>query len=305
VTQPSVVPYSVNSPLWSDGTIKSRFIAIPGDNPKIDFNPTRSWGFPNDTVLVKSFGLETIEGKPESQRWIETRFLTKQQNEWVGYSYLWNDDQTDASLVAKEGIDREFTIQTASGERKFAWHYPSRTECMVCHSRAASFVLGLSTPQLNRDHNYGTRTENQLTVLARLGLLRGVDTIDAAKHERLADPYDTKAPLEARAKSYLHSNCAICHVEAGGGNAQMQLEFSTALDKMKIVDVPPYHDRFGLADARLIAPGHPERSVLLHRVAMRGRGQMPQLATTLVDRQAVEMLTEWIKGLDSKAESVK
>lgn len=345
VTKPSLIPYSVNAPLWSDGSIKSRFMAIPGTDPKIDFSLTKAWGFPNNTVLVKSFGLEMIEGDPASQRWIETRLLTRQQNEWIGYSYLWNDEQTDATLVAKEGADREYTITTATGPRKLPWHYPSRTECMVCHSRAAAFVLGLSTPQLNRDHDYGGHVENQLTVLERMNLFRDQDWFgDTRNHlrerlkksglddkavadqiaamiatrgqrvpvrsnllslanddyERLADPYNPKEPLEARAKAYLHSNCAICHVEAGGGNAQMQLDFATSLEKMKILDQAPYHDKFGLTDARLIVPGHPERSVLLHRVSIRGRGQMPQLATTIVDKPAVEMLTEWIKQLPNK-----
>ncbi len=304
ITHPSLVPYSVNSPLWSDGSFKARSIAIPGDNPKIDFTATKAWGFPNETVLVKSFGLEMVEGDSGSQRWIETRFLTKQQNEWIGYSYVWNDDQTDATLVAKQGLDREFTIKTVDGSRKLPWHYPSRTECMVCHSRAAAFVLGLSTPQMNRDHDYGGSVQNQLSVLERLGLFPSVGADDRQrlrddpkKFERLADPYDPRETLEARAKSYLHSNCAICHVEAGGGNSQMQLEFATALDKMKIINEVPKHDKFAMPEARLIAPGHPEQSVLLHRMSIRGRGQMPQLATTLVDKPAVEMLTEWIKQM--------
>lgn len=343
VTSPSLIPYSVNAPLWSDGSIKSRFIAIPGDNPKIDFTLTKSWGFPNETVLVKSFGLELVEGDPASQRWIETRFLTKQQNEWVGYSYRWNDDQTDAVLVPKEGQDHQFVIKTTSGNKTLPWHYPSRTECMVCHSRAATFVLGLNTLQMNRLHDYGDGLiENQLTVLERLHLFKEMDWAGEARnrlredlkqaglddkaigdnlaalntrgdqrparrsellslandrYQRLADPYDPREPLEARARSYLHSNCAICHVEAGGGNAQMQLEFATSLAKMKIIDEAPQHDKFGLNDARIISPGHPERSVLLQRMSLRGRGQMPQLATTLVDKPAVEMLTEWIKQM--------
>lgn len=351
VTQPSLIPYSVNSPLWSDGSIKSRFIAIPGDHPKIDFTQAKAWGFPNDTVLVKSFGLEMIEGEPASQRWIETRFLTKQQNEWVGYTYRWNDDQTDAVLVAKEGQDREFTIKAANGTKTLPWHYPSRTECMVCHSRAATFVLGLNTLQMNRAHDYGEGVvENQLTVLERLGLFKEMDWAGEArrrlredlkqagledkaideklaglnprgdqrpaarssllafandKFQKLADPYDPREKLEARARSYLQSNCAICHVEAGGGNAQMQLEFITALPKMKIIDEAPQHDKFGLNDARLVAPGHPERSVLLHRVSIRGRGQMPQLATTLVDKPAVEMLTEWIRQMPATSEGAR
>ena len=101
-------------------------------------------------------------------------------------------------------------------------------------------------------------------------------------------------------RSYLHVNCSSCHVEAGGGNAQMQLEFATELAKMKIVDEPPLHHKFGIEDARIVAPGHPERSVLLHRLAHRGpgTGQMPQLATYVVDEAAVKLVREWITTLE-------
>jgi hypothetical protein len=116
----------------------------------------------------------------------------------------------------------------------------------------------------------------------------------------LVDPYDSKADLTMRARSYLHSNCSQCHVEAGGGNAQIDLEFTTALDKTKIFDVRPQHHTFNLPDARLVAPGHPERSVLLHRLSHRKEGHMPPLATSMVDRDAVEMLREWIRQMPKK-----
>lgn len=345
-----VIPYSVNSPLWSDGAHKERFLALPATTRKagkaeptlIDPAGHKSWELPDKTVLVKSFALETEEGQPESRRWIETRFMVRQDNEWVGYSYLWNDDQTDAELVASAGADREYSIRTPQGERRLKWRYPSRAECMVCHSRAARFVLGVSTPQLNRDHDYGGVVENQLSVFEKLGLLKvnyrndiheqlkkplkaaGVDDKDLNakvqeqiatrgqrelpgvnallsfspdQYPRLANPYDEKAGLAARARSYLHVNCSICHIEAGGGNAQMQLEFATADDKTKLFDQKPLHHTFGIEDARLIAPGRPDRSVLLHRIALRGPGQMPQLATNVVDEQAVTLMREWIASL--------
>jgi mono/diheme cytochrome c family protein len=121
--------------------------------------------------------------------------------------------------------------------------------------------------------------------------------LDPANIEKLVDPYDAAQSLDLRARSYLHSNCSQCHVEAGGGNAQMELEFTTARDKMKLFDVRPVHHSYGIADARLIAPGEPDRSVLLQRVARRGQGQMPQLATTIVDEEAVKMLREWIRQM--------
>lgn len=361
--QPGVIPYSVNSPLWSDGAHKERFIAIPhkeGEDMRIDFSTPRGWNFPDETVLIKSFAIETVEGDPKSRRWIETRFLTKQSGEWEGYSYLWNDEQTDATLVEADGLDREFQIQVPrspehpDGLRRQVWRYPSRTECMVCHSRAANFVLGLTQLQMNKDHDYGGVVDNQLRVLERLGMLkvnyhgeaiaklretaaakaraagltekkaidafaaefvskyghsrdqRGVQptsllTFSPEKYPRLPNPYDASQPLEARARSYLHANCSICHVEAGGGNARMELEFTRPLSETRLIDEPPMHHKFDLPDARLIAPGHPERSVLLHRIRHRGpgTGQMPQLATSLVDREAVKLIEAWIRELKS------
>jgi hypothetical protein len=269
--------------------------------------------------------------------------LTNQQGEWFGYSYAWDDNQTDAALVDAKGQDREFGIKVPrskehpDGMRKQTWHYPSRSECLVCHSRAANWVLGLSSVQMNRDHDYGGTRDNQLRVLERLGLLRvppeeakasirdaleaqglskkeaeaAVDkmastakpgtspfsTFPVDRYRRLVDPADAKSGVAARARSYLHANCAQCHVEAGGGNAQMELEFTTALDKARILDVKPVHDAFGLPDARLLAPGHPERSVLLHRMAHRGAGHMPPLATSMVDDDAVRLLRAWTSEL--------
>jgi hypothetical protein len=345
--EPALIPYSVNAPLWSDGAHKQRYLALPGADSHIDFTTSRGWTFPDKTVLVKSFGLEMEEGNPASQRWIETRFLTNQQGEWFGYSYLWNDEQTEGRLVDSKGLDREYTIrvprsqQNPQGVRKQLWHYPSRTECMVCHSRAANFVLGLTELQMNKVHNYGKVADNQLRVLEHLGVLRvnwAGETKNAMREEarskkmtekqineymdrqtatrlqrepviskmlsfppekyrKLVDPYDRKANIALRARSYLHANCAQCHVEAGGGNAQMELEFTTALDKMNVVDIKPLHHTFDLPEARLIAPGHPERSVLLQRISRRKEGFMPPLATSVVDGEAVKVMHEWIKQI--------
>ncbi len=342
------IPYSVISPLWSDGSHKERFLAIPFDahddknhGPYIEFTSSRGWRFPDRTVVVKSFALDMEEGNPKSRRWVETRFLTKQEGEWVGYSYRWNDEQTDAVLVNRDGQDQSFTIRTDEGSREQSWHYPSRAECMVCHTRAAGFVLGLSSLQMNRDHDYGGVVDNQLCVFEQLGLFRihwqteatqslrsklkaekipnneidnhvrsfllNKDPMDfpastllmhpPESMKRLVDPYDTMQKLDDRARAYLHANCAHCHIGAGGGNSQIDLEFLTSRIKTGIFDSQPQHHTFGIADARIIATNAPERSVLLHRMAIRDKGQMPQLATTLVDRPALQLLQEWIQQM--------
>lgn len=354
-TDPSLIPYSVNSPLWSDGADKERFIALPGTT-QIDFSTNRGWNCPEGTVLVKTFSLACDAKDPLARRRIETRLLTKQVGQWVGYSYIWNNDQTDAELVPAAGLDRVYNVcdpAKPNEARKQTWHYPSRTECMVCHSRAANFVLGLTEMQMNKVHQYGPVADNQLRTLEHIGVLRTKASEHAGRlrkqsdfavkllqplvptrqlrerlrngvrefvkereaewksetqyapllpkspeeYRHLVDPYDSHADLNDRARSYLHANCSICHVSAGGGNAAIELEFNVSKDKMMLFDVKPLHDSFGIADAKLIAPGDPERSILYQRLIRRGPGQMPPLASSEVDRDAVQMLKEWIMGL--------
>lgn len=347
VPERALIPYTVNAPLWSDDAYKERYIALPGEDSQIEVTANGGWNFPDRSVLVKSFALEVEEGNPRSRRWVETRFLTKQEGEWVGYSYRWNEAQTEATLVEASGTDREFVIRGPKSTenphaiRKQKWHYPSRAECMACHSRAANYVLGLTTLQMNREHNYGNVRDNQLRVLEHLGMLRlnwrqtiqddlraaarsrgmteaqaeeyvrksadnsgqrqaGVSSLLAVapdKYPRLVNPYDPQQELDRRARAYLHANCSQCHVAAGGGNSQMQLDVATVFEKTRLFNVRPIHDTYGLPDARLIAPGSPERSVLLHRMSHRNRGHMPPLATSIVDRDAVKLIREWVQAM--------
>jgi uncharacterized repeat protein (TIGR03806 family) len=341
---PALIPYSVNAPLWSDGAHKERFLVLP-PGTQMDFTHFRGWGLPDGAALVKTFSIETAVGKPATRRRLETRVMLKENGEWAGYTYRWNEAQTDATLVADAGADEEITLRDANapgGGRKQTWHYPSRAECLVCHSRAANFVLGLTEAQMNREHDYNGTRVNQLLVLEKLGLLR-VKTLDYERdrlqretkaaggdeksaHEtwnknspkndqraptqhnaflprnpeqlrRLADPLDEKAGLDARARAYLQGNCAHCHVESGGGNAQIDLEFWTPLAKTGLLGVAPLHAFPAIPDGRLVTGGAPESSILHRRVAMRGPGQMPPMASSVVDEKAAKLLAEWIGSL--------
>jgi glucose/arabinose dehydrogenase/mono/diheme cytochrome c family protein len=376
---PGLIPYSVNAPLWSDGAEKERYIALPGDS-QIDFTTSRGWNFPDGAVLVKTFSLRLREGDPASKRRVETRLLTRQDGEWHGYSYAWGDDQADAELVEAAGRDRAYRVERpGGGAREQTWHYPSRAECMVCHSRAANWVLGLTELQMNKVHDYGGVKDDQLRTLEHVGVFRvsRLDHVEEARrrardfaaagggltaslragaagfaaasprplrgpaegagrlaaglgalapawpdplqavadrlggepsyttllpkrpaeYRRLADPSDPAADLDRRARSYLHANCAQCHVLAGGGNARIDLEFTTPREEMHLIGEKPLHDAFGVADARLVAPGDPDRSVLLLRLTRRGTGQMPPLATSEVDQEGVKLLREWIAAM--------
>ena len=301
---PGVIPYSINAPFWSDGAQKERFFAIPGELG-IDFTEDRAWAFDDGTVTVKSFTLEMEAGNPASGKRIETRIVVKQDDHWVGYTYAWDDEQTDAELVEAGGLDRTYTVKDArvpEGSRQQVWHYPSRTECMFCHSRAAGFVLGLSTHQMNRDHDYAGTVDNQIRTLDHIGLFKQPLEKAPSEYAAFPDPLDEKADLGDRAKTYLHVNCAMCHVGSGGGNSNIQLAYKTPLEEAKLIGDAPIHDTMGIADAQLVAPGAPERSLLYKRVTVRGINQMPPTSTNRVDEQGAKLLFDWIRALKVKEE---
>lgn len=322
---PGLIPYQVNSPLWSDGATKERFIGLP-DNATIDFREAKSWDFPDGTVLVKTFSLPIHDAasrssNQDSHTRIETRLMTRQSGQWYGYSYEWNSDQTDATLVSADGLDKDFQVASDRNDggstTKQTWHYPSRSECMVCHSRASNFVLGLSVPQTNLELDQGPKPMSQLEHFKQLGLFHPTigaqekaDPADSAfdfpepvpSLPRLVNPADVNETLEKRVRSYLHANCANCHVKEGGGNSKIVLSYNRAIDKTGLLNQTPLHGAFGLLDAKLIKPGFPLQSVLVERLRRRGPGQMPPLASSSVDTGSLELIMRWISEMPQVSE---
>lgn len=308
-----LVPYSVNAPGWADGATGDRFMAIPGDK-KIVYRADRGWQLPDGAALVQTLSIVAAGSLGGTPRRLETRVLLKQESEWAGYTYLWNDDQTDATLVGKDGAELSVSALSATGRaRPQTWRVPARAECLTCHSRAANFVLGLSEAQMNREHDYGSRPANQIAELHRFGMLDEWPARPAKPpagkpprpENRLVNPYDVSQDIERRARSYLHANCSVCHVEAGGGNARIELEITKYRDEMNLFSARPQHDTLGLDNAMLVAPGDPDNSVLIGRISRRGRGQMPPLVTSQVDLVAVRLMRDWIAQMPSEHKFVR
>ena len=307
-----LIPYSVNSELWSDGAYKERFIALPGDS-KIEFETVTypqpapgsvpGWRFPNGTVLVKTFALELEPGKRHR---LETRLLVAERvggteeygdQVWSGYTYIWNDDQTDAELADIKGVDKEYIVNDGNAKRSQKWHFPSRAECTMCHTVTAKYALGVNTAQMNKDHDYGGTVANQLSTLEHLGIFdrklpKPVDQLD-----KLANPRDEKQDLDKRARAYLEANCSHCHRKWGGGNAEFQLLHTLPLKETGTLDVKPGQGAFELKDPRLLVPGDPARSMIHHRMTRIGLGRMPHIASNVVDERGVDLIRKWIEGM--------
>jgi uncharacterized repeat protein (TIGR03806 family) len=298
---PGVIPYSVNAPYWSDGAHKDRHLALPGD---AQISDPSSWGLPDGSVLVQTLSLDRVEGDPRSRAPVETRILVKQEEHWMGYTYLWNHEGTDGTLVGANGADHALNIQDSAapgGRRQITWRVPGRQECMFCHSRAANFVLGLNPSQMNRDHDYGGVVDNQVRAFDHIGLFKSRLSGSPDALPRFVNPYDEKADLNERARTYLHVNCSICHVSDGGGNSYIELDKGRKLEDMKAVGGKPVQGTFGIAEAMIIAPGEPERSVLYYRMASLGGSRMPRVDSRVVDERGLELIHDWIKGMPAGA----
>jgi uncharacterized repeat protein (TIGR03806 family) len=291
-----LIPYTVNSPLWSDGAVKTRWFTVP-TNSVIGFAATGGWSFPAGSVFVKNFDLPVDDTNPQRMRRLETRILVRDTNGYVyGASYKWRADNSDADLVTT-GITEPIEIKTASGMRTQNWFYPGRQDCLTCHTPASGGVLGVNTRQLNGNFKYPNGvTANQLATLGHLKIFD--DAFDARKissYPRLVNLTNTAAALPLRVRSYLDANCAMCH-RPGGASVFFDARFETPLKKQTLIN-GPVANQLGIAGAKIVVPGDTNKSILLRRISLTGENQMPPLARNRVDDRAVAVMAQWIGGL--------
>jgi mono/diheme cytochrome c family protein len=235
-------------------------------------------------TIVKSF---SAPGRRGGRQLLETRLIKRIESGWEAATYLWQGD--DARLLPQ---GRQFERYTRAGVT--TWHAPSSAECSTCHVESAGFALGLESSQLNRTDATG---RNQIERWLAEGVAVAPDGVDWKTVAPRCDPYDEGAPLADRARSWLDTNCAMCHRPNGTGNAAIDLRLGTPLEETGLVNGLPGQGDFGLEDARLVAPGSPERSVLLHRVTTLGDGRMPNLGSHVVDAEGAALLEDWIRSL--------
>ena len=293
---PGLVPYNVNSPLWSDGAVKSRWMALP-TNTAIGFAPNGEWTFPAGAVFVKNFELPVDDTNPKQLRRLETRLLVRDTNGTVyGASYRWRGDLSDAELVAA-GTNEDIVIRTANGTRTQRWFYPGRQDCLTCHTPASGGVLGAKTRQLNGDFKYPNGvTDNQLRAWNHIGLFNvDLDEGEIPHFTRLVAVSDIRAPLEWRVRSYFDANCAQCH-RPGGAEAFFDARIDTPLEMQNLV-AGPVENPLGIPGAKVVVARDPDKSILFHRIDVIGSSQMPPLARNAVDHNAVAVIAKWINSL--------
>jgi uncharacterized repeat protein (TIGR03806 family) len=296
IASSGLIPYDLNVAFWSDGADKLRWIAVPEGS--IRFSPSGEWRFPAGTVFVKSFDLPTDAAKPGAKRRLETRILVRDSRGGVyGVVYKWRPDGSDADLLEASATE-SVQVKSAAGEvHEQTWYYPSRQDCLTCHTSDAGGVLGVKTRQLNRSFTYPSgAADNELRAWNHLGLFAPAFKEEALqKFPALAATGDTTRPLVDRARSYLDANCSQCH-RPGGTVANFDARYDTPLEKQRLIDGPVLIDQ-GIDRPRVISPHDIWRSIAYMRIDTVGDIRMPPLARETIDQKGVQLLGEWINSM--------
>jgi uncharacterized repeat protein (TIGR03806 family) len=278
---PGVLAYDVVSPLWSDGAKKDRFFAIP-DGKQITVGADGDWDLPIGSVTMKTF---SMGGKR-----VETRlFMRHDDGGWAGYTYEWNDQQTDATLLPGGKVKL-----VNGGTQRYT--FPSRSQCMQCHSAATGGTIGLEIAQLNRSAIYPStnRVSNELATLDHIGMF-SAPLGNPSMLASLPDPAGAD-PVQQRARSYLHANCAHCHRPGGSGQGTMDLRYGTPFVGTGTCNAATTQGAVSGASTILV-PGDAGASVLSLRFRSTTAPRMPPLAVSVTDPAGAALLDQWITGV--------
>jgi uncharacterized repeat protein (TIGR03806 family) len=301
---PGVIPYDINSALFSDYAEKFRFIKFPAGSSAV-YKSDGVFDLPAGTVIAKTFAYPRDARDPsKGRRLIETRILKHDSDGWVGLPYVWNDTQSEATLDVAGNTVNVSWIHSDGDPRTNNYIIPNANQCKGCHKAGEAMLpIGPKARHLNRDFDYASGKENQLTHWSRLGLLSGAP--DPENAPRLAVWEDPRTgTLDARARAWLEINCAHCHSPDGPArNSGLDLLASQQNPTSWGVNKAPVAAGLGSGGLAFdIVPGQPDRSILAYRIASTHPGvMMPELGKRLVHKEGVELVREWITAMAAPA----
>lgn len=314
-----VVPYDLNTPLFTDYAHKLRTIWMP-QGATAKYEPVDTLDFPVGTIISKTFYYPRAadgrftdvartddyshdfagEGLDLSKvHLVETRLLVHRADGWVAFPYVWNDAQTEATLQ-RTGAVEPLTLVAADGSREdFDYVVPDESQCASCHAQdwvsRRVHPIGPKARHINKDYHYAGGVQNQLEHLVQVGYLSGLPApADVPRDVVWSDP---NAPLDARARAYLDINCGHCHNVHGAANTTgLSLIYGTPEDRHLGICKPPTAAGRGTGDHLFdIVPGQPDQSILPYRLSSKEPGvMMPELGRSTVHREGVALIKAWI-----------
>jgi len=300
VPNEGVLPYDLNTPLFSDYSTKHRFIYLP-PGTSATYHEYDVFDFPIGTIIVKTFGFQHDMRDPEKgERIIETRLLIHKEEGWIGLPYIWDDEMRDARLAVAGGRTEVEWIHHDGAARSVNYLIPNMNQCKMCHeNKGEQKPIGPKARHINKTFNYDGHIENQLTHWINVGYLSGMNESpeDAPRLPNADDPHSGN--LRDRARAYLDINCSHCHNPDGPAfTSGMDLAWNQD-DPYRIgVNKPPVAAGRAGSSRYSIVPGDPDDSILVHRIESTDPGiMMPQLPRQLVHEEGVALIREWIEKL--------
>lgn len=298
-----VVPYDLNTQLFSDYTNKHRFVYVPPGS-KARYDATASFDFPVGTVLIKTFAYPFDLRDPNNgERLLETRLLVRRQHGWVGIPYVWNAEETEARLRVLGTPLQVTAVQQDGVSRTLQYNVPNANQCKECHREQIKVTgpLGPKARHLNKTYPYPGGIENQLSHWSRVGILTGApaDPSQAPRTAVFDDP--NSGTVEQRARGYLDVNCSSCHNPLGAARTTglyLGAEETSPLH-LGICKSPVAAGR-GTGGFRYgIVPGHPEQSILTFRMRSTDPGiAMPELGRRRAHEEGIDVISDWIASLE-------
>ncbi len=295
----NVLPYDLNTPLFTDYAHKSRYVWMP-PGQSAQYTEDGVLEFPKGTVLIKHFYYLNDERQVDSdRRIIETRLLVHQTKGWEAHTYIWDEKQEDAQLEIVGDITPVSWVDIEGQQREINYLIPNKNQCKSCHSYDEQIMpIGPKARNLNRDLVYSDGPKNQLVKWTEVGYLSGY--LAENESPRTAIWNSPSESLHQRALAYLDSNCGHCHNPHGpGGTTGLNLVYDAPLDLTLGINKPPV--AAGRASGGLsysIVKGQPDQSILAYRMASGETGvMMPEIGRTLVHEEGVALIREWIAAM--------
>ncbi len=296
-----VVPYDLNTPLFSDYASKYRYVWMPA-GASAEYRDDGPFEFPVGTIFAKTFAFPA-EGRRGDERLIETRLLVHTNSGWVPLPYIWNKEEDEAFLrLVPDPVEIHWS-DAAGKRRDFTYQIPNTNECHECHDNNKVLLpIGSKARNLNKTYAYEDGAENQIVRLTKVGYLRGAPALDSIpRAPKWNDASD--GTLADRAKAYLDNNCAHCH-QPGGTAGYTGVDFRSThfdLSHSGICKRPNSAGVMGELQFDLV-PGHPDESILLYRMeSIAPKAMMPQIGRAVVHEEGVALIREWIASLNSQS----
>ncbi|MEE1897183.1 hypothetical protein GN157_06035 [Flavobacterium rakeshii] len=291
-----VLPYDLNSSLFTDYALKKRFVWMPDNTPASYTSDGAVLDFPTGTILIKNFYYENV-GAENVTRILESRLLIKKQSGWIFANYVWNGDQTEAYLDM-EGSTVRMSWNHNGTTKTINYKIPSEADCALCHTfNEQSSPIGPKPQNLNKAYHYNEGVKNQITKWIETGYLNSAPS----QITSTVNWKDNTQPLELRVRSYLDINCAHCHTEGTYcGYTPMNFAFNQTSDPINLGICIPPSDFATNGEPYLISGQNIEESLIYFRMNNNiPTEMMPLRGRTIVDQEALLMMKEWINSLET------